>query len=637
MAGCKDCVIKFARMFLCRQPLTRRMNFGLACMRFSSKQEFLMSFEFPRLDTTNCPIVSPPSNLTNITLLPFQIEGCSWMIGQEKRCGGGILADDMGMGKTIQSIALILKRGGSTLVVCPATLTTQWLCAFTRYAPSLRVILYHGESKVTMEAVELCDVCITSYDTLASLMPQSKCSLCDETLSSKHYRSHACFLRFKRKRRDGFPIRSNIPRLSISDFDPDLKCLLNIEFDRCILDECHAIKNPKSRRAKACSRVLARFRWCLSGTPFQNKLGEVASLLRFLRYDLGELCSCKSPPCDYGCLNVKVKKDDPRLGNRFDFLERIFGDLVLRRIKENYLELPMITYEDIHVELNSTERENYDRLYRWFYSDANLNGPDRYLDYILRLRQTVVSPALLHQQPEHGFCLICLCSFQKAEKIALFDCGHACHASCAQFMTGREWCPECLSLPGQSPNIFPRYLTFEFDKSSKVDAIVSELLNPSNPGDDKTLVFTCFKGMGPRICRELAETSLRCGIVDGSVTEKRRQLLYADLEQDRLDVLIFTLGCGSVGLNLQVANSVLVTCPWWNPAIEDQAIARCYRLGQRKPVRVKRFIADGTIDERIVELQSKKRLLAKAVLNGTPTDLDGLDLKFLLGFGESQE
>ena len=137
-----------------------------------------MSFEFPLLDKTDCPILSPPASLANITLLPFQIEGLSWMVAQEKWRGGGILADDMGMGKTIQSIALVLKRGGRTLVVCPASLTTQWSRAFTEHAPGLRVVLYHGDSKFTIEAVEAGDVCITSYDTLASLMPESKCSLC---------------------------------------------------------------------------------------------------------------------------------------------------------------------------------------------------------------------------------------------------------------------------------------------------------------------------------------------------------------------------------------------------------------------------------------------------------------------------
>ena len=518
-----------------------------------------MSVQFPRYDFIGCSIIEPPANLTNIALLPFQVEGYSWMVAQEEWRGGGILADDMGMGKTIQSIALVLKRRGSTLVVTPASLTDQWMQALRKHAPTLRSIVYHGQSKVTVEAIESCDVCITSYDTLASFLPASECSSCRKIMTWKEFSAHDCYRRYKQMLRTSLRMRKQIPKLQSSGFAPNVKCLLNITFDRVILDECHMIKRASTRRARACGMVLAKNRWCLSGTPFQNKLGEFANLLRFLGYNLGTFCTCKSLPCDYKCLNDKIRKDDPRQGNRFEFLEQIFEDLVLRRLKEDHLVLPSIVYEDVHFELTQREREAYDTLYRWFYSAVNQNGPDRYLEYILRLRQSVVSAELLNRMNENVICSVCLSIFQKTDQIDLFDCGHFCHSHCAGAVSDRIWCPECLGFESGC-TILPPRLTFDFDCSSKVDAIVSELLSVYH-SKEKTLVFTCFKELGPRICRALGSSSLRCGVIDGDVSDKRRQMLYSDLDVGLLDVLVFTLGCGSVGLNLQAVNRVIIACP----------------------------------------------------------------------------
>ena len=593
-----------------------------------------MSIHFPIYDMSGCDPVAPPASLENITLLPFQIEGYSWMTKQEDTFGGGILADDMGMGKTIQSIALILRRTCLTLIVTPASLTSQWREALNLHAPSLNVLVFHRSSKSTMEAVESCDVCITTYDTLGAMVESLHCSHCHQVVKREDFNEHECYVRSRRLR--SLQATGNAPRLEMRQHDPGTKCLLNLEYGRVILDECHLIKKPVTRRARACFSLKSVYRWGLSGTPFQNRLGEFASLLKFLKYDLGPMCTCRTNECDYGCLNDKVRKNDPHPEERFRFLETIFNDLVLRRMKENFLPLPDITSEIVHVSLNDNERDVYDKMYRRFHIDSGQHGCDRYLEYLLRMRQCVTSPELFFDEPGKSGCALCLSNIIVGEAVNIYRCGHVVHQDCKSNFCAQEWCSECLVYIEDAGEVLPPSINTFFRTSSKLAAVVDEIRNIRETSTDQTLVFTCFKNIGPWIVHMLKTTGIRCGVIDGGVGERTRQLLYSDLEQGQLDVLIFTMGCGSVGLNLQSANRVLITCPWWNPALEDQAIARSYRLGQRKSVIVKRFAVENSIDDRILELQKQKRMVCKAVLNSEPTDLTKLDLKFLLGFRESE-
>jgi DNA repair protein RAD5 len=147
------------------------------------------------------------------------------------------------------------------------------------------------------------------------------------------------------------------------------------------------------------------------------------------------------------------------------------------------------------------------------------------------------------------------------------------------------------------------------------------------------LVFSSFKAIASLVTTALQGSGIRCGIVNGEIPVKVRTNLLRQFNSGELTVLFFTFGCGSEGYNLQAANRILISCPWWNPQTENQAIARSFRHGQSQVVYVKRFVVVDSVDERIMRLHQQKKLLSAAVLNGVEAKLTEIDMKFLLGFG----
>ena len=456
---------------------------------------------FPLLDEVECPILEQPALLQGIRLKPFQVAGFSWMVSKETEIGGGILADDMGMGKTVQTLALMLEKRCRTLIVVPASVTKQWCEAVEAHAPSLgNVLLHHGHTKQSHGKLERADVVITTYDTIKALTPPHECSKCRRVISRSLFSEHHCVTEYHkilwnlgRTRKDG-------PRLQLRSIPDGTRNLLTIPFGRVVLDEAHLIKQSNTKRAIACRLLNAEYRWCLSGTPFQNKLGEISSLLRFLRYDVGDVCTCRNAACDYKCLNRRMNQ---QLGceNGLAFMADIFRDIMLRRMKEDFLDMPNLNQRVVSVRMPHAEMEIYTEVERQcqlecieLWTDQNRTEPIPYLVYLMRMRQCAASSQLMFplRIDAEQFCCCCLTDIRRSDAVDIFFCGHVSHSSCISEKTGGGWCPDCLGEAVGYRKGVPRRLSVSWGRSAKIDAIAGELCRSDRDCNDRTLVFSCF-------------------------------------------------------------------------------------------------------------------------------------------------
>ncbi len=435
------------------------------------------------------PEASLPAEL-NASLRPYQLQGVSWLAFLKSAGLGGVLADDMGLGKTLQAICVL---GPKTLVVCPTSVLPNWQAELKRFRPSLKVSAYHGPGRALDESA---DVTITTYAIMR---------LDAQTLSARRWST-------------------------------------------LVLDEAQAIKNPDSQVSRAAYTLQADFRLALSGTPLENRLEDLWSLMHFTNPGL--------------------------LGGRRDFQERIAGPIsdgrrdvaetlrkrirpfVLRRLKKDVaLELPPRSESLLHVALDERERAVYDGVYAATRAEvvALLNEGGsvlKALEALLRLRQA------------------------------------ACH-------TGL--------LPGQHAR-----------SSTKVEALVETLTSAVADGH-KALVFSQWTSLLDLIEPALKEAEIPFVRLDGS-TPNRGEVTEKFQAADGPPVMLISLKAGGTGLNLTAADHVFLVDPWWNPAVEQQAADRAHRIGQERPVFIYRMIAQGTVEERILNLQDKKRQLFEAAL-----------------------
>ncbi len=461
-------------------------------------------------------------------LFPFQERGHGWLRLLGDLGIGGILADDMGLGKTVQAIAMLLSEReeagpnelGPTLVVCPMSVARQWVAELARFAPSLRVHLHHGLGRLTgealVEAARGSDVVVTSYDIAAR----------------------------------------------------DVDVLATVAWDRLLLDEAQDVKNPATKRARALRRLPARRRLAMTGTPIENRLGELWAIMDLV--NPGLLGSREwferafaRPIEGYG---------DERALER---LRSIVQPFVLRRPKDSpevELELPPITIEKDYCRLTVEQAS----LYR-----ATV---DRWL------------PRIEEHADRFGRRGAVLAMLGQLKQV----CNH----------------PETV-LPTGRP------LDGRSGKLERLVALLQEM-----PSDDKALVFTQYPGFD-RLVPHLAERLGRdVGFFHGRLSARQRdELLAAFATPGGPSVLVVSIRAGGRGLNLPAANHVFHFDRWWNPAVEQQATDRAYRFGQRKPVFVTSLICTGTLEERIDQLlDSKRELAAKVIAGGSEDWLGELDL-----------
>ena len=426
----------------------------------------------------------------NATLRGYQEVGVDWLCFLANAELGAVLADDMGLGKTLQTICALR---GRTLVVCPKSVVYNWAEEIARFRPSLRAAIYHG-NKRTLD--ETADVTLTTYAVLRI----------------------------------------------------DVDVLAAEPWDVVVLDEAQAIKNEGSQTARAAFELQGKFKVALSGTPVENRLEELWSVMHFANPGL------LGGRSDFQERYVApIAAGDPAAAQRLRSKIRPF---VLRRMKKDVLpELPPRTDQVLHVELDDKERAVYDAVRVATQKDvadklAAGGGVLAALEALLRLRQAACHPKLV---------------------------------------------------PGQ-----------DGETSSKVERLLEALVELVDEGH-KALVFSQWTSLLDLIEPHLNAANIRFTRLDGSTRD--RGSVVADFQrEDGPPVMLVSLKAGGTGLNLTAADHVFLVDPWWNPAVEDQAADRAHRIGQDRPVMVYRMVAKDTVEERIFQLQGKKRALADMAL-----------------------
>ncbi|KAJ5223581.1 hypothetical protein N7468_008123 [Penicillium chermesinum] len=541
---------------------------------------------------------------------------------------GGILADDMGLGKTIQIISLILANSAprtsasskSTLIIAPVGVMSNWrnqIHDHTRAESTPRVLIYHGTAKKEVKDLTEYDVVITSYGAL------------------------------------------------VQEYNPEakspLKGIFSVHWRRIVLDEGHQIRNPQSKGSLAACSLRADSRWTLTGTPIINTLRDLYSQVRFLKLTGG----LEEEPMFNTILirPLTCGSPDARL-----LLEALMGTICLRRRKDmNFinLRLPPMTSRILRVKFNDYERERYSA----FQSEAKgalLNLKDKQgqssyshlLEVLLRLRQVCNHWALCKRRVEglmellekhkvvpltpenmkalqemlqlqiesQEMCAVCL---DNLDQPVITACAHTfCRACIEQVISRQHKCPLCRAdikdnstLVAPATNLGEDADTATADPqspSSKIEALMKVLTAQGQAPDTKTVVFSQWTSFLDLVEPHLEARGINYVRIDGKMNSIQRDNSLTVFTKDpSCTVLLASLSVCSVGLNLVAANQAILADSWWAPAIEDQAVDRVYRLGQKRETTVWRLVVEDSIEERVLDIQKRKRDLMNAAFRET--------------------
>ena len=551
-------------------------------------------------------------------------------------CKGGVLADEMGLGKTVMMAALIhtnpprpTPKGkkpkndivdGKTLVIVPLSLLGQWSSELTTHGAGLSITEYYG-SRTAKELVKS-DVILTTYGIVSS----------EFTAQGALYK---------------------------------------VNWFRIVLDEGHTIRNRSTITAKACFKLHGRHKWVLTGTPIQNQLDDLFSLIHFLDVE---------PWSDYlwwnKMINIPLEKKDRKC---FEVLRKLLKPIVLRRTKQSKLATgePLIYLPKLHtsvryIALSDSEKLVYNKLYQCSRSTfhAMLNSGTvkssfaSIFEMLLRLRQlcdhpflvlgrndvasmqkieTIVAHVLdvsgnsyaasLAEQLKSGRDIDCPVCLEPAEDAVLAPCGHVMCRACAYHQVESNGnCPMCKrALRVQDLRTAPRKSKFSHDvssqwmTSSKVEALLSEIRLSSG----QCVVFTQWVSMMDLLEIPLRQEEIPFVRLDGSMSRDQREQALAGFRSG-IKVMLISLKAGGAGLNLICANKVILVDPWWNPAAEQQAIERLHRIGQTVQVEAVRLIASGTVEERMLDMHERKRKLMEGAFSEGGASTLGLEhIKFI--------
>ncbi len=468
-------------------------------------------------------------------LRPYQVRGLSWLGFLSQLGLGACLADDMGLGKTIQLIALVLHERrqtvGPTLVVCPMSVVGNWQREIARFAPRLKVLIHHGSERLTGAQFERRarkhDVVVTTY---------------------------ALALR-------------------------DEAALAAVPWNRIVLDEAQNIKSSASLQARAVKRLPARHRIAMTGTPVENRLSELWSIMDFL--NPGYLGNAKEFRGRFAQPIEKYRNPEST-----GTLRRLIQPYVLRRLKTDRTiikDLPekIETRVDCHL---TTEQAT--------------------------LYEAVVKEMLAQIEHAEGIQRrgLVLATLMKLKQI----CNHP-----AQFIQDGS------ALADRS------------GKLARLEAMIEELLSEG----DQALIFTQFAEMGKMLRQRLQQTAGREVLfLHGGTPKRQRDAMVERFQQGGSALFVLSIKAGGLGLNLTAANHVFHFDRWWNPAVENQATDRAFRIGQRRNVQVHKFVCVGTLEERIDQMIEQKKELAEVVVGageGWITELNATQLRELFALSRS--
>jgi non-specific serine/threonine protein kinase len=449
------------------------------------------------------------------TLRPYQKTGVAWLQFASSLRLGVCLADDMGLGKTIQVLALLLlrkqrRRNGEPphILVAPASLLANWQAEIERFAPSLTTLVAHPSAVPPHELADAdlrgTDLVITTYGTLARV----------EALRARAW-------------------------------------------SLVILDEAQAIKNPGARQTQAVKALKAHARIALTGTPVENRLGDLWSIYDFL--DPGLLGSARE-------FSAFARRLADRKDDSYAPLRRLIQPYLLRRLKTDrsvVTDLPDKTEVKAFCSLSSAQAALYQKTV------------DELARAIAGLAQGI---------ERRGLVLAYLMRFKQI-------CNHPAH-----------WLGEGAWTEADSGKLTRL--------REIVDAVAAK--------QEKVLVFTQFREATEPLARFLTELFGRPGLVlHGSTPVKARGALVRRFQQDAtVPFFVLSVKAGGAGLNLTAASHVVHFDRWWNPAVEDQATDRAYRIGQHRNVLVHKLVCRGTVEERIDALIEDKQAMVRGVLTG---------------------
>ena len=461
-------------------------------------------------------------------LRTYQAEALGWIGFLEAAELGGCLALDMGLGKTPTVLAHLARstQHGNALVIAPAAVVGNWAAEAARFAPNLRVLVHHGASRSESHAlaaqIAAADVVITTYST------------------------------------------------AVRDIDE----LAAAPWGRIVLDEAQAIKNSTSETAQQLRRIPARTRIALTGTPIENGLGDLWSILDFT---------------NPGLLGSRASFISQMSGDGEAALRALNGILLFRRTKkepEVAAELPDKIDELDHCTMTPEQIGLYQAVLDNLLLDVD--GPDAVAD------------------AKNGAVLAAITALKQI-------CNHpAAYRDDGGPLSGRS------------------------GKLARLEEIIDNVF----AARERVLVFTHFASWGRRLAIHLTEvTGTPVACYDGSLPRNVRDQMVADFQNGQgPGVMVLSLKAGGTGLNLTAANHVVLYDRWWNPAVEDQARDRAWRIGQSRTVISHRLVCPGTVDERVEEVVAGKRHIADLILpkSSSLADLSTSQLRIALGLRPEQ-
>ncbi len=472
------------------------------------------------------PISDPPKLLG--TLREYQKRGVSWLQYLEQLGLNGCLADDMGLGKSVQVITqLVMEKETTattppTLLIAPTSVVGNWQKEIDKFAPHLQVIVHHGSSRIKQEAefklaIAQHDIVITSF-TLAR---------------------------------------------------QDEKLLQSIEWQRVVIDEAQNIKNPKAAQTKAILKLSSIHRLALTGTPVENRLLDLWSIFNFLNPGyLGKEAQFRKS------FEIPIQKDNDRVKSAT--LKKLVEPLILRRVKTD----------------KSIINDLPDKVEQKLYCNLTKEQASLYEAVVKDVTEQVESAEGIQRKG------LILSTLMKLKQI----CNHP-----SQFLQdGSQFSP------GRS------------HKLSRLSEMVEEAISEG----ESLLIFSQFKEIGDALEKYLKQTfKYNTYYIHGGTSRPKREQFITEFQNPETEpsVFILSLKAGGVGITLTKANHVFHFDRWWNPAVEDQATDRAFRIGQNKNVFVHKFIAIGTLEERIDQMIEDKKKLSSMIVGSDESWLTELD------------
>jgi len=458
-----------------------------------------------------------PGSALNGTLRPYQQVGVRWLYLLAKLGLGACLADDMGLGKTIQILSLLLvlrnqnrDQRQPSLLVAPASLLTNWASELERFAPSLNALIAHPSAQPAADLMTLAperlqdvDLVITSYGSLL-----------------------------------------RIPWIA------------DASWRLVVIDEAQAIKNPDAKQTRIAKKLKAQAKFALTGTPVENRIGDLWSIFDFM--NPGLLGTSKE-------FSNFVKRLEGRTHNPYAPLRELVRPYILRRLKTDktvIADLPDKTEVKAFCQLSRKQAALYQQAVEEL-AEA-LDGADG-----IRRKGLVLSFLMRFKQ----------------------ICNHP-----SQWLGDGAWSEE------------------DSGKWARLRDIVEVIAAKQ----EKVLVFSQFREMTAPLAAFLGSIFGRAGLVLHGQTEvkKRRDLVRRFQEEEAVPFFVLSLKAGGAGLNLTAASHVVHFDRWWNPAVENQATDRAFRIGQSKNVLVHKFVCRGTVEEKIDQIIESKRKISKDLIEG---------------------